>query len=331
MRALSRWTATALVLCGAITTTGAVACAEPVVCPREPTPLHEPPGQCLRFGVSTPSGPLAVDETASVTELVGVAPSVQLSFHDFAAIPPIAQLDVVAGAGAASILTWEPWRHLGGDGYDRGAFPMTSIVGGVFDDYLYRWADELRAHGSTVYLRFAHEPNGTWYPWSPTGGTPPDVYVAAWRHVHDLFASKGTSNVKWVWAPNVPVAGEDRPFDAWYPGDEYVDVVGIDGYNWGTGTPGQSWIGPSELFDSSLGRLREVAPGKPLLVTEVGSAEEGGLKADWIGELVAYLDDEPGVAGFVWFEHDKEADWRLSSTAEAGAAMENALREAGLQ
>ncbi len=332
MRSTSRWAVVATILCGVMATTGTVACARATVnCSDQPTPLYEPARACLRFGVSTPSGPLAVDETASVTELVGVAPSMQLSFHDFAAIPPITQLDVVAEAGAASILTWEPWRHLGGDDYDRGAFPMNSIVSGAFDDYLYRWADELRNHGSTVYLRFAHEPNGTWYPWSPAGGTTPEVYVAAWRHVHDLFASKDATNVKWVWAPNVLVTGETRPFGDWYPGGDYVDVVGVDGYNWGTGTPGQRWTSPSNLFGESFDRLRELAPDKPVLVTEVGSAEEGGSKADWIEELVAYLDDRPGVVGFVWFDHDKEADWRLGSSAEAGAAMGRALREAGLQ
>ncbi|MDV6260315.1 glycosyl hydrolase [Rhodococcus yunnanensis] len=265
-----------------------------------------------------------------MTEIVGVKPDVLLSFHDFAAIPPIAQLDAVAATGADSVLTWEPWRHFGGEDYDRGAFPMADIAAGAFDDYLYRWADELVAHGSVVYLRFAHEPNGTWYPWSPAGGTEPETYVAAWRHVHDLFASKGASNVKWVWAPNVPVPQENRPIRQWYPGDEYVDVIGIDGYNWGTSTPDQSWIGPSDLFGSSLDELRSISADKPIVITEVGSAEQGGSKSDWIEELVAYLDEQPEVAGFVWFDHDKETDWRLGSSSESGAAMGQALRKAGL-
>lgn len=69
----------------------------------------------------------------------------------------------------------------------------------------------------------------------------------------------------------------------------------------------------------------------PILVTEVGSTEAGGSKADWIADLVTYLDDADDVTGFVWFDHDKEADWRLGSTAAAGAAMAHALEKAGLR
>ncbi|AYJ50688.1 endoglucanase [Rhodococcus sp. P1Y] len=328
MRSVSRMAV--LMLCGAVMTAGAVACSSASECSNDSGSLQESDGSCLRFGVSTPNGPLAVGETAAVAESVGVDPSLVLSFHDFAAVPPIGQLDAVAATGASSILTWEPWRHYGGDDYDRGAFTMASIVAGKHDDYLYRWADELVAHAAVVYLRFAHEPNGTWYPWSPMGGTSPDTYVAAWRHVHDLFMSKGATNVKWVWAPNVPVAEEIRPMSDWYPGIEYVDVIGVDGYNWGTSAPGHRWTSPYDLFGSAFDELRALAPGTPLLVTEVGSAEEGGSKADWIEEFVAYLDAEQGATGFVWFEQNKEADWRLNSTEEAAAAMGRALRKAGL-
>jgi mannan endo-1,4-beta-mannosidase len=303
-----------MLLCIALSASGSVSCSAdaPKSCPPVPSPLYESAGACLRFGISTPNGPFAGAETAAVIDSVGVVPSVLLSFHDFTDIPPIGQLNSVAETGADSVLTWEPWRHVGGEDYDREAFPMAAIAAGAFDSYLYRWADEFVAHGSTVYLRFAHEPNGTWYPWSSAGGTDPETYVAAWRHVHDLFASKGASNVKWVWAPNVPVSQEDRPMRQ------------------GTSTPEQSWIGPSDLFDSSLDALRAISSDKPILITEVGSAEAGGSKADWIAELIPYLDEQPNVAGFIWFDHDKETDWRLSSSAEAAAAMARALGKAGL-
>jgi mannan endo-1,4-beta-mannosidase len=307
------------------------ACSSHADCMDLQTPLDELSEKCLRFGVSTPGGPLDVGEVSAVAELVGVRPSIQLSFHDFASIPPIGQLGAVDAAGAASVLTWEPWRHVGGEEYDPGAFPMGAIAAGAYDDYLYRWADELAAHEAPVYLRFAHEPNGTWYPWSPAGGTTPEMYIAAWRHVHDLFLSKNATNVKWVWAPNVPVPGEQRPLVNWYPGDGYVDVFGIDGYNWGTTIPGGTWTSPSEVFDSGLRQLRDIDSNIPIVVTEVGSAEAGGDKPAWIGELVEYLDEQSGVTGFVWFDHDKEADWRLNSSEQTGSAMARALEKVGLR
>ena len=69
-------------------------------------------------------------------------------------------------------------------------------------------------------------------------------------------------------------------------------------------------------------------PDKPILVTEVGCAESGGRKADWITRLVDFLASQNDVMGFVWFEQNKETDWRITSTPESAAAMASALRTA---
>ncbi|MEV8195414.1 MULTISPECIES: glycoside hydrolase family 26 protein [Rhodococcus] len=294
---------------------------EPVV-----APLDDPGAACTRFGVSTAGGPTAGDEYRAITETIGTAPSVVLWFVDFTAPPPIHELDIVRAWGADPIVTWEPWRWLGDGAYDRTAFAMADIASGVYDDHLYRWADELAAWGGTVYLRFAHEPNGDWYPWSPAAGTSPETYVAAWRHVHELFASKNVSNVRWVWAVNVLHQGS-AAIAALYPGDDYVDVLGVDGYNWGSTRPWSSWQSPEQLFGSTLDELDVIAPGRPVVVTEVGSAEAGGSKPNWIRELIDYLDARPNVAAFVWFDHNKETDWRLTSTPESARALAEALQK----
>ncbi|WP_245906647.1 hypothetical protein [Mycolicibacterium palauense] len=100
----------------------------------------------------------------------------------------------------------------------------------------------------------------------------------------------------------------------------------MDGYNWGTIRPDTTWISPQELFGATLEELRGLRPGTPILVAEVGCAEAGGDKARWITDLVAYLDGQGDVTGFVWFDHDKETDWRLTSSRRAAAAMADALR-----
>ncbi|MGU3437512.1 glycoside hydrolase family 26 protein [Actinomycetes bacterium M1A6_2h] len=278
----------------------------------------------LRFGVSTPGGPSAVDEFAKVTDIAGQAPTVVLSYADFTTPPPIDGLNDVDALGAQSIVTWEPWRWQSGARFDSTEFSMASIAAGAHDDYLYRWADELRNWGKPIYLRFAHEQNGTWYPWSVAGGTPSNTYVAAWRHVHDVFASARTENVQWVWSPNVSFDGSTPSAES-YPGADYVDVVGLDGYNWGTSLPTTHWIAPSDLFGASLDEMRSIAPDKPIVIAEVGSSDSGGDKAQWITSLVEFLDEQEDVTAFVWFDHDKEADWRLSSTPESAAAFADAL------
>jgi len=76
--------------------------------------------------------------------------------------------------------------------------------------------------------------NGNWYPWSEqVNGNHPSQFVQAWQHVHDIFTKLGVTNVTWVWSPNVEYGGS-IPLSELYPGSNYVDWVGIDGYNWST-------------------------------------------------------------------------------------------------
>ena len=289
------------------------------------SPLFDPTQNgCLRFGVSTPGGPSAEAEFHRVAAIAGQAPSIVLSYSDFASPPPIEGLKSVADLAADPMVTWEPWRWLGDGEYDTQTFTMQSIADGAHDDYLYWWAESLAKFEGIVYLRFAHEANGTWYPWSASRGTSPESYIATWRRAHQIFAEKNADNVKWVWAPNVSFPGSTSIVDT-YPGDDFVDVVGLDGYNWGTTRPTTHWIAPEDLFGPTLDELHAIAPGKPIVVTEVGSAEQGGDKAQWVRKLLDFLQRDARVAGFIWFDHAKETDWRLASTPESAAAFAEEL------
>ncbi|MCP9272174.1 glycoside hydrolase family 26 protein [Mycolicibacterium arenosum] len=279
----------------------------------------------LRFGVSTPGGPLAVEELRSVARVISRSLDIVLWFEDFASPPPIAEFAVARRWGARPIVTWEPWLCRG-HARNVSSEPFQLIVEGRYDAYLRRWADELRDFGSTVYVRFAHEFNGTWYPWSPAGGTSASAYTAAWRHLHSLFAAHGAANVRWVWAADASSEQEGALQD-WYPGTDCVDVLAVDGYNWGTSLPGARWVTPPDLFARPLEQLRGIDDGKPILVTEVACAEAGGDKPAWIGDLVRELSGQRNVTGFVWFDHDKETDWRLTSSPESAQAMAAALQD----
>ncbi|MDO3636664.1 glycoside hydrolase family 26 protein [Mycolicibacterium arseniciresistens] len=276
--------------------------------------------------MSTQGGPLAAQELAEVGDAVGKTPEFVLWYEDFASPPPVAKIDAVIDRAAQPVITWEP-RLWHGESADPVAAILPKIKSGCYDDYLREWAEGLAGARGEVLLRFAHEFNGTWYPWSAGAGTSAEEYVLAWRHVHHLFSERGAANVRWVWAPDAGPVGEDS-LTRWYPGDECVDVLGIDGYNWGTTLPGSRWTGPTEIFGHGLAELRRLCDTKPILVTEVGCAEAGGDKAEWIGELVHMMAGEPQVTGFIWFHHDKETDWRLTSTAAAAAAMGASLSEA---
>jgi beta-mannanase len=221
------------------------------------------------------------------------------------------------------VIAWEPWRW--GGGITQPGYALDRIVAGDMDGYLRGWASGIAAWGRPVTLRFAHEMNGNWYPWAEgINGNGPGDYVAAWRHVHDLFKAAGAVNVTWMWAPNVPYPGS-TPLTSLYPGRDYVDVVGLDGYNWGTAASWSSWTDPKSLFGPGLAQLRALAPGKPIVIAETASAEAGGSKPEWIKTLIAYLAAQRDIVGFVWFQFVKETDWRFDSTPASGAAFKQAL------
>jgi hypothetical protein len=142
--------------------------------------------------------------------------------------------------------------------------------------------------------------------------------------VHDVLAAAGASNVAWVWSPNVPYFGS-TDLAGLFPGAGYVDVVALDGYNWGTSASWSSWISPQDLFAPGIAQLRTLAPGVPILIAETASAEAGGSKAQWETDLISYLVAQPDVVGFVWFHLQKETDWRINSSDSSAAAFKAAL------
>ncbi|HKG49960.1 MAG TPA: glycosyl hydrolase [Actinomycetales bacterium] len=271
------------------------------------------------FGVTTPGGLRATGQLDQVTRVAGAAPSIVMAYSDFAHPLDVAGLDAVAARGATPMITWEPW--VWGGGVNQPAYSLAKITSGSFDGYVRTWARGLRSWGKPVYLRFAHEMNGDWYPWSErVNGNRAGDYVAAWRHVRAVFEAQKVTNVRWVWSPNVTYPGSlDLP--GLYPGSSSVDVVAVDGYNWGTAASWSIWTSPGELFDPTVRQLRTLAPGKTIMLAEVASAEQGGSKAAWVTDLFTWLRAQGDVRAFIWFDQAKEADWRIDSSDSAASAF----------
>ena len=238
---------------------------------------------------------------------------------------PTALLDAVTSAGCTPELTWEPWDP--GAGKHQAAYTAAQIAGGRYDIYVRGWAQQAAAYGRRFLLRFAHEMNGDWYPWSvgAPGGSPPD-YVAAYRRVRGIFDDAGAKYVQWVWCPNVIINGNTEAITQSYPGDQFVDIVGVDGYNFGD-LPGHQWTAPADLFANTLALVTKLAPGKQVWINEVGCGDRGGDKVRWISDFIAWL-VTTDVRALIWFEVNGtggDPDWRLTSSAPTAAAAKSAL------
>jgi beta-mannanase len=272
------------------------------------------------FGVSTPSGPRNLAEVDAFERQAGKRVGIVMYFEGWAYHEFDASLAAsVAARGAVPEITWEPWDYVAG--IDQPEYSLLSIISGTHDAYLHRWAQGAKAYGGPVLVRLGHEMNDRYYPWSESAnGNRPGQYVAAWRHVVDVFRAVGATNVKWVWSPSVSYAGTIPLADV-YPGDAYVDWVALDGYNGGSALPWGGWQSFAQIFGASLAEIAAITTAKPVMIGETSSAEAGGSKAAWITELFAELAQRSQIKGFVWFNQDKETDWRIESSPSATQAF----------
>jgi hypothetical protein len=212
-------------------------------------------------------------------------------------------------------------------------FQLSDVIAGRYDSFIREFAEDARDWNHPFFLRFNWEMNGDWFPWMEgVNGNQPGESVTAWRHVHDIFTAVGATNVTWVWCPNVDPAGKMKDLASLYPGDSYVDWTGLDGYNWGAGKGG--WTSFDSLYRSTYDRIVDtIAPGKPMLIGEMGSSENGGSKASWISETLAQIPSEyPQIRGMLWFNtFDDGMDWPLETSSSATSAFANGIQDAAYE
>jgi Glycosyl hydrolase family 26 len=237
------------------------------------------------------------------------------------------QEDIVNGR--IPLDTWQP--QLSG-GTQLTNNEDAAIAAGTFDSTIIARAQAVKAFGHPMFLRFGHEMNGNWYPWSAyNNNDDASQYVAAWRHVHDIFVNQGATNAVWIWCPSV----KDNPAVAWnhwtnyFPGNNYVDWVGIDGYNWGTTESWSSWQTFATIFgNGSTGVYADYAATKPIMIVETASAESGApagsSKGQWITDMAASIQSNfPSIEAILWFDSigsSGVSEWPIDSSTTSLSA-----------
>jgi hypothetical protein len=252
------------------------------------------------------------------TKEVGMAPVIVSSYKDWSSLPfSSRELEGIWARGAVPMITWEPWTS------NEKPFHLDDIAAGRFDSYLRRSARSAANWGKPLMIRFAHEMNGNWYPWGRgvEGNTSQD-YRKAWKHVVDLFRFHGATNVIWVWSPNEDSGGTYQ-FAPFFPGEEWVDWVALDGFNFGGA---EGWPSFTQVFGSTYDRLVEVS-SRPLLIAETGSSESGGDKAEWVASALGREAPRfPHLRAVVWFDSEAgDADFRVDSSPAALEAFRKGI------
>lgn len=272
----------------------------------------------MYFGAATFHGP-ARATTESVTRAAGQHPRLLEYYQSWERPFSAADAQLSYQQGALPMLTWEPRGATLAS--DQPQYSLDRIASGGYDTYIIRFALQVKATGRPLVLRFAHEMNGNWYPWSESNsGNSAGDYVKAYRHIHDLFQAVGATDVIWVWSPNVLRHSKNVALKPLYPGDGYVDWVGVDGYGFGERTA-------TEVLQPTVYEIRRFSQ-KPILISETGSSP-GPQQPGWTADLFRWLKRTPNVIGFVWFQHSQDEggkyDYRFDVNPQTKAAFRHGL------
>jgi Glycosyl hydrolase family 26 len=274
----------------------------------------------ISLGVSLSVSPFdRMSELDSYTAMLGTGPHALMWYRQWN--EPLVggtEIQQTAQRGITPIISWEPQDPANPA---DPAYALAAIASGAWDTYITQSARRAAQTATPLLINLAPEMNGGWSAWGPGhNGNTPAIFVAAYRHVVDIFRAHGATNVGWIWAPNTDW-NAPSVYASYYPGDGYVDWLGMDGYNFGT-TTSDGWLTPPQIFGRSYAALVGLA-AKPIVIEETASTELGGSKAGWIAQLAQTIPAGfPAVAALVWFQRNKETDWRVNSSPSALGAFQ---------
>lgn len=195
--------------------------------------------------------------------------------------------------------------------------PMWDILRGKYDDHFKTLAEDIRNYGKPVLFRLNNEMNSDWTSYcGMVTLVDPEIFRETWIYLYDIFVENGVDNVIWIFNPvavSCPYSnwGEDM---AYYPGNEYVQLLGLTSYEMNNGTGPTSFRTLyTELYNKNLELFRDM----PCIIGEfacgAGGETTGALKrneasqAQWVRDMFnefAHWDENPylqNIKGAVWF------------------------------
>ncbi len=260
-------------------------------------------GRSSYIGVYEPGTPGTYNPVQHFSAATHTAPNIDLYYSSWGTPFVTSFADKAYAHHATTLIQMEP----SGPGVS-----LTGIAAGKDDGYLRRFAAAVRSFRRAVIIGFGPEMNGNWYPWGYTRASPAS-WVAAWRHVVDVFRAGGADNVTWLWTPN-KIYTDSGPLTQYWPGSNYVTWVGIDAYF----VPGVRKF--SQVIAPTLAEIRQLT-SKPVIISETGIAPEAG-KVATLKQLFTDIRVND-LLGFIYFDGNQQQDadyhyrWRLEDSQAA--------------
>ena len=207
------------------------------------------------------------------------------------------------------LLTLEPFPRPDPDGKEEDL--LEDVLSGQYDEQIRGINQVLKAHKGPVLLRFAHEMDKPGqYPWA---WGKPAKYVQLYRYVHTMLNAENNKQLRWVWSP----IGRETAEEFW-PGADYVDLIGLSVYSSRAWTKDGSLPSFSELFREK--RWLHDRYRKPVIVAEMGVSGSSEDQTMWLKEALDNRRSFPELCGLVYFQAQQprwmplptgHEDWRL--------------------
>lgn len=240
----------------------------------------------------------------------------------------ITRLNEISSNGWTPMISSNPYFFKDCPNKDGNLYKTIAL--GSCDKFLKDALNNLKTFNKPIFFRFAWEMNLPQMYWSTQKAkSSPKDFIEAWRRFHQISKQEKADNLIWVLSFNT-TNSVTTPYKELFPGDEYVDWVAIDGYNWGNTASWAGWSSFNGTFKASYQELTALSQ-KPVMISEVNSAPTGtgGNKADWLRDMldVQITKEFPKIKAVILFNEDKseseKIDWRMEKSQD----YLNALKE----
>jgi len=254
----------------------------------------------ITWGIFDPSTHYELTYVEDIENTTGINLDIILEYYDLGYLPRVDKMKEISDSGRILELTYQISEY--------GTFnadALYEVLDGQHDDTINDLIQRIKELDEPVLFRPNNEMNGDWGCYNAMyTRKDAEVYTAFWRWLHDRFETEGVENVIWVWNPN----WGDFPNAQWnsylnyFPGEEYVDVVGLTGYNTGTYYEAETWRSFSEIYNPMIDEYNAHFENFPYMITEFGSSSTGGNKGMWIQTVFNEIENLD-IKAAVWWNH----------------------------
>ena len=219
-------------------------------------------------------------------------------------------IDSIYAHKSIPLITWEPQLDSADIEINDKKHVFECIGEGFYDMYITHFAQKVKNFNHPIFLRFAPEFDNPYSPLDSSAENASIIFKKAWIHTYEIFKKSGAHNVIWIWNPwkseNIPL---------FYPGEEYVDWIGVNILNFGSLNQDGKWHNFDFFYDPFHDEMEKL-PLTPVIISEFGTTKENQNQDEWISDAFESIHDEyKEISAVIYFNSEVNNNWpvRLKS------------------